>query len=177
MEGLQVLDRARATEVERILADPDVARVVALPLRDMGEFVLDHRALTQRLAPSGCLDLLAKPRLQPLVFRNGDRAPVAELGGGALRAHGAAIAHVGIEFDDGAERKGLHVTLGAFNRAVAEIEPEGRLRKLAAVLRLPGFAYDLSASAEYLVYERAVDVPAIDQQMVDVESLPLHVGR
>src|ERR1700686_2879504 len=69
MEGLQVLDRARATEVERILADPDVARVVALPLRDMGEFVVDHRALTQRITPSGCLDLLAKPRLQPLVFR------------------------------------------------------------------------------------------------------------
>src|ERR1700736_1090129 len=94
MEGLQILDRARATEVERILADPDVARVVALPLRDMGEFVLDHRALTQRLAPSGGLDLLAKPRLQPLVFCNGDRAPVAELGGGALRAYRAAIAHV-----------------------------------------------------------------------------------
>src|ERR1700681_929982 len=78
MESLQALDRTRATEVERILADPDVARVVALPVRDMGEFVLDHRALTQRLAPRGCLDLLAKPRLQPLVFRNGDRAPVAE---------------------------------------------------------------------------------------------------
>src|ERR1700676_2746510 len=71
--------------------------------------------------------------------------------------------HVGIEFDDGAERKGLHVTLGAFDRAVAEIEPEGRLRKLAAVLRLPGLAHDFPASAEHLVHERAVDVPAIDQ--------------
>src|ERR1700681_3092415 len=174
MEGLQVLDRTRATEVEHILADPDVARLVALPLRDMGEFVLDHRALTQRLAPGGGLDLLAKPRLQPLVFRNGDRAPVAELGGSALRAHRAAIAHVGIKFDDRAERKGLHVTLGTFDRVVAEIEPEGRLRKLAAVLRLPGLADDLSASAEYLVHQRAVDVPAIDQQLVDLEALPLH---
>src|ERR1700687_2145276 len=61
MDCLEVLDRARATEVECILADPDVARIVALSLRDAGEFVFDHRALTQRLASNGCLNLLAKP--------------------------------------------------------------------------------------------------------------------
>ena len=120
MECLEVLDRARATEVEGILADPDVARIVALSLRDVGEFVFDHRALTQRLASNGCLNLLAKPRLKPLVLRNGDRASVAELGGGALRAQRTAIAHIGIEFDDGAERKGLHLSLRAFDRAVPD---------------------------------------------------------
>ena len=145
MDGLQILNRARATEVEGVLADPDIARVVALPLRDVGEFVFDHRALTQRLASSGCLDLLAEPRLKPLVLRNGDRASMADLGGGALRAHRTPIAHIGIEFDDRAERKGLHLSLGAFDRTGAEIEPEGRLRELAPVLRLPGFAHDLPA--------------------------------
>ena len=72
MEGLEVLDRTRPTEIEGILADPDVARVVALSLRDVGEFVFNHRALSQRLPSSGCLDLLAKPCLKALVFRYGD---------------------------------------------------------------------------------------------------------
>src|SRR5438093_1604559 len=126
MDCLQVLDRARATEIESVLADSDVARVVALPLRDVGEFVFDDRALSQRLASSRGLDLLAKLRLQPLVLGNGDRAPMAELGGGALRAHRAAVADIGIEFDHRAERKRLQVSLGAFDRVVAEMEPEGR---------------------------------------------------
>ena len=52
MEGLEVLDRARPTEIEGILADPDVARVVALSLRDVGEFVFNHRALSQRSRPA-----------------------------------------------------------------------------------------------------------------------------
>ena len=46
-----------------------------------------------------------------------------------------------------------------------------------AVVRLPGFADDLAAPAEHVVDERAVDVPAIDQQVVDGESLPRHVDR
>src|SRR5262249_61904917 len=66
MEGLQVLDRARATEVERVLADAHVARAVSLSLRDVREFVLDHRALAKRVAASGRLDLVAEAVLQRL---------------------------------------------------------------------------------------------------------------
>src|SRR6202140_2304498 len=111
MEGLQVLNRARAPEVEGVLTDADIARGVTLTLRDMCKFVFDDRALSQGLASSGRLCLLAQPCLKALVLRNGDRAAMAELGGRAVRAHGTAIAHVGIEFDDATERKGLHVSL------------------------------------------------------------------
>ena len=83
---------------------------------------------------------------------------MAELGGGALRAHGTAIAHVGIEFDHTAERKALHLSLGAFDRPVAEIQPEGRLGKQAAVVRLPRFTHNLAAPAEHVVDEPTVDV-------------------
>src|ERR1700694_10811 len=145
MEGFQFLNRARAPEVEGVLTDPDIARGVALTLRDMCEFVFDDRALSQGLASSALLYLVAQPRLKALVLRNGDRASMAELGGGALRAHGTAIAHVGIEFDHAAERKALHLSLGAFDRPVAEIESEGRLRKLVSVVRLPRFAHNLAA--------------------------------
>src|SRR5437867_2248278 len=105
MKCLQVLNRARAPEVEGVLAGANVARGVSLTLRDVCKFVFDDRALTQGLASSGGLDLLAEPRLKPLVLGNGDRASMAELGGSALRAHRTAIAYVGIEFDHGAERK------------------------------------------------------------------------
>src|ERR1700686_471034 len=127
MEGLQVLNRARAPEVEGVLTDADIARGVALTLRDMCEFVFDDCALSQGLASSDRLYLLAQARLKALVLRNGDRASMAALGSRAVRAHGTAIAHVGIEFDHAAERKALHLSLGAFDRPVAEIQPEGRL--------------------------------------------------
>src|SRR5918995_445739 len=117
MECLQVLNRARATEVEGVLADAHVARVVALPLGDMREFVFDHGALAQRAASGGRLDLFAEPLLELFVLSNGHGAPVAEFGGGALRAPRTSIADVGIEFDHRAEREAVHLSVRARDRA------------------------------------------------------------
>jgi hypothetical protein len=177
MECLQVLDRARPTEVEGVLADADVARVVALPLRDVGELVFDRRARSERVAPSACADLLAEPLLQRFVLRDGDRAAVAELGGGALRAQWTSIADVGIELDDGAKREAVHLSVRALDDAVADVEREGGLGKQATVSRRPRFADDRAAPAEHLIDECAVDVPAVDQQVSDVEPLVRHVDR
>src|SRR5713101_8932358 len=47
----------------------------------------------------------------------------------------------------------------------------------AAIVRLPGFAHDFPAPAEHVVHEGAVDIAAIDQEMIDVESLPGDVHR
>src|SRR3954464_10701288 len=102
---------------------------------------------------------------------------MAERSPGTVRPHGTAIAHVRIKFHDGAEGKGLDLALGTGDRAVPEIERKGRLRELAAILWLPGFTHDLPAPAKDLIDERAVDVPAIDQQLVDVEALSCQVGR
>src|SRR5215203_1228918 len=142
MECLQVLDRARATEVEGILADADVARVVALALRDMGELVFDRRPFSQRFASGGCADLFAEPLLKLFVLRDGDRAPVTQLRSGALGAQETSIAAVGIELDHGAEREALHLAVGARDRAVADVEREGRLGKQFAVARPPRLAED-----------------------------------
>ncbi len=71
VECLQVLDRARSTEVEGILAQTNVACLVSLPLRDVGEFVFDRGALAQRFASSGGSNLLAQARLKPLVVVKG----------------------------------------------------------------------------------------------------------
>ncbi len=177
VECLQVLDRTRSAEVEGVLAQTNVACLVALPLRDVGEFVFDRGALAQRLASSGGLNLLAQPRLKLLVFSNGDRPSMAKFCGGALRTHGTAIAHVGVELNDRAERKALHLALGAFDRPVAKIELEGRFGEQAAIVRLPRFAHNVPAPAEHVVHEGAVDIAAIDQQMIDVESLAGHVPR
>ena len=92
MERFQILDGARPPEVEGVLADADVARVVALPLGDVRKFMFDHRALAQCLASGGRLELFAEPLLERFVLRNGHGAPVAEFGGGALRAQGTSIA-------------------------------------------------------------------------------------
>ena len=66
MECLQVLNGARTAEIEGVLANADVARVVALTLRNMGELVFDRRALSQCFAPSRCVDLFAEPLLELL---------------------------------------------------------------------------------------------------------------
>jgi hypothetical protein len=58
MEGLQIWDRTRAAEVKGVLANADVASGVPLTLRNVGEFVLDHRALSQRQASGGASELL-----------------------------------------------------------------------------------------------------------------------
>ena len=86
MECFQILDRARASEVEGVLADADVARMVALPLRDMCELVFDDGALAQCCASGGGLHLFAEPLLQLFVLGDRDRASIPEFGGGALRA-------------------------------------------------------------------------------------------
>ena len=177
MECLEVLDGARTPEVEGVLADPDVSRVVSLSLRDMCKLVLDRRALPQGRASHGGLDLLAESVLQRLVLRNGDGAAVPAFSRRALAAQHAAVAHVGIELHDLAERDGLHMTIGAGDGAVAEIEREGRLREQATIVRLPRLTDDSAAPAEHVVDEGAVDIAAIDQQLVDGESLPVQVGR
>src|SRR5215203_6698223 len=122
MKYFQVLDCARAPEVKGILADADVARIVALPLGDMREFVFDHGALAQGGASGGRLDLFAEPLLERFVLRDGHGASVAEFGGGALRAQRTSIADVGIEFDHRAERETVHLSVRALDRAVADIE-------------------------------------------------------
>src|ERR1700675_250860 len=137
MQGLEILDRACTTEVEGVFAGPDVARVVALALRDVSELVFDHRALPQRGTSDGGLDLLTESMLQRLVLGDGHRATVPEFSGGALTSQGAAIADVGIELDDRAEGESLHLSIGTRNRAVAKIERKCGLRKQAAVVRLP----------------------------------------
>src|SRR5207247_1465965 len=113
---------ARTTEIKRVLADADISCVIPLALRDVGELVFDHRALSQRVAPSGGVDLFAEPLLERFVFRDGDGAPVAELGGRALRAQGTAIADVRIEFDHGAEREAVNLSVRARDRAGADVE-------------------------------------------------------
>src|ERR687891_2866803 len=99
MQCLEILDRACTAEVESVFANADVARVVALTLRDVSELVFDHRALPQRGTSDGRLDLFAESMLQLLVLGDGHRAAVPEFSGGALTSHGASIADVGIELD------------------------------------------------------------------------------
>ena len=122
MQCLQVLDRARTAEVEGILADADIARVVALSLGDMRELVLDRRAFPQRRAPRRRLDLFAESMLQLFILGDGDGAAIPEFSGGALTSQRAAIADIGIELDDRAEREALHLSIGTGDRAVAEIQ-------------------------------------------------------
>src|SRR5881396_62079 len=64
MQRLQILDGARTAEVEGVLANADVARVVPLSLRNMCELVFDHGALPQHRASRGRLDLFAEAVLQ-----------------------------------------------------------------------------------------------------------------
>src|SRR5216683_4810538 len=175
MQRLQILDGARTAEVEGVLANADVARVVPLSLRNMGELVFDYGALPQRRASGGRLDLFAETVLQLLVLGDRDGAAVPEFGGGALIAQRAAIADVGVELDNRAEREALHLSTRTFDRAVTEIQRKRGFGKQAAVVRLPGFAYDLAAAGEHVVHKGAVDVPAIDHQLVDGEGLPLQV--
>ena len=170
MESLQVLDRARATKIEGVLTDADVARVIALALGDVRELVFNHRALSECFASGGGAELFPEPLLKRFVLSDRHRAPVAKLGGGALRAKATAIADVGIELDHRAEREALHLPVWARDRAGADIEREGRLGKQLALPRLPRLAHDRTAPAEHLIDKGAVDVPAVDQQVVNVES-------
>ena len=175
MECLQILDSARSTEVEGVLADTDVPRVVALALRNMREFVLNVRAPAQGGASRRGPDLLAQPLLQRLVLSDRDGAAVPEFSRRALTAQRTVIAEVGIKLDDRTERDRLHLAVGALDRAVPQVQPKRRFGKQLAIVRLPWFADDLAAPGEHLVDECAVDVPTIDQQLVDREGLPCQV--
>src|SRR3954470_19072 len=162
MEGLQVLDRTRTAKVKSVLTNTDVARGVALSLRNMREFVLDHRALPQRGSAGAGLDLLTESMLERLVLGDGHRAAVPQFSRGALTSQSASIADVGLELDHRAEGESLHLPSRARNRVVAKIQRKRRLRKQTAVVRLPRLTHDRAAPAQDLIDERAVDVPAVD---------------
>src|SRR5215210_2532364 len=132
MECLQILDRTGPAEVKGVLAKADVTGGITLALGNMGEFVLDHRALPQGGPADGRLDLLTEAMLERLVFADGHGAAVAELGRRALRAQGAAIADVGIELDHRAEGESLHVPIRTGDGAVTKMQRKGGLRKQAA---------------------------------------------
>jgi hypothetical protein len=70
MNGLQVLDRTSATQVERVLADAAITRVRHLALRDVSELVFNDRAFAQRRAAGGGVQPFAETCLQPLVLSN-----------------------------------------------------------------------------------------------------------
>src|SRR5438034_3896868 len=175
MQRLQILDGARTAEIEGVLANADVAGVVPLALRNMCELVFDHGALPQRRAARGRLDLFAEAVLQRLVLGDRDGAAVPEFGGGALIAPRAVIADVGVELDNRAEREALHLSARTCDRAVTEIQRKRGFGEQPAVVRLPGLAHDLAAAGEHVVHQGAVDVPAIDHQLVNGEGLPLQV--
>src|SRR3954454_7824403 len=107
MECLQILDGARSAEVERVLPDTHVPRVVALSLRNMRELVLDGRAFPHGGASRRRVKLLAQALLQPFVCGDRHGAAVAEFSGGALPAPRTGIADIRIELDGGAKRDRL----------------------------------------------------------------------
>src|SRR5438034_9363100 len=127
MQRLQILDGARTAEVEGVLANADVASVVPLSLRNVCELVFDYCALPQRRASRGRLDLFAEAVLQRLVLGDRDGAAVPEFGGGALIAQRAAIAAVGVELDNRADREALHLSTRTCDPAVTDTQHNRRL--------------------------------------------------
>ena len=75
MKHLQILNRARTTKIEGVLADADVARVIALTLGDVRQFMFDHGALAQRAASGGRLDVFAESLLKLFILRDGVERP------------------------------------------------------------------------------------------------------
>src|SRR5260370_16800800 len=82
-----------------------------------------------------------------------------------------------MEFGRASERRGLYLSLGGVDRPVAEIQPEGRLGKEAAVVRLPRFTHNLAAPAGHGVDEPTVDVSPIDQHLFHGDAPPPHADR
>src|SRR5947208_15241433 len=87
----------------------------------------------------------------------------------------AAIADVGVELDSRAEREALHLPARTFDRAVTEIQRTRGFGTQVAVVRLPGLAHDLAAPGEHVVPRAAVDVHAIDHQLVNWKELTRHL--
>ena len=178
MECFQILDRARATEVEGVLTDADVARVVALPLGDVREFVFDHGALAQRAASGGRLESVCgaaagavhSPRWRPSARCRTRRWCIARAGDSDRRRRDRTRPRC---------RTRSRCTC-PFGHSIVRL----RILSVKADLgnRLPlrdfhGLQTILPRLASTVIDERAVDVPAVNQQVVDVESLVCHIDR
>jgi hypothetical protein len=93
-----------------------------------------------------------------------------------LRAHGAAVANLGVEFNRSAQFEVLRLARRAGDRAIAHVYFECRLAEELLVGRPPGLADDFTAIGEDLIDDSAVHVSAIDVQHRDLEPLPFNVG-
>lgn len=94
---LEVTDRRMAAAVKLVLAQPLIAGTPSLVRDVRGDCMLNRRAFAQRGASALGLDLGAELVLEWFVFPDRQASPLADLGGGTLRALGAPSADAGRE--------------------------------------------------------------------------------
>src|SRR5260370_20730726 len=96
----------------------------------------------------------------------------------ALRSQRAAAAGFWIEFHHLSWLEVFYLAGRASNGVVPQVEFELCLAEqlLVCVSDLPGFCNHFTASAENVVDQDAVDVPPVDEQLVDTRSLLVQVA-
>jgi hypothetical protein len=158
-------------EVEEVLADPHVARALALAGAEVGEAVLDWNPLAElRPALDGAL-ARAEFDEERLVGMDGNAARGRR---GALRAPRARLAGGRREARDGARDERDRRAGGAGDAGRIEVEREVGLGEATAIAKREGRAMDPHAGATTLGDSGGGEIPSVDVTVLDGEALLLH---
>src|SRR5713101_2002515 len=177
MNGFKVLDGGSASEIKEIFAKSPVTRLRSLAGGDVSESMFHPCPLPQTSAAFRSVLQFSLLLPKALVLRDADRPTLARCGMSALRSQRAAAAGFWIEFHHLPWLEVFYLAGWASNGVVPQIEFELCLAKqlLVCVLDLPGFCNHFAASGKNIVEQGAVDVPPVDKQLVDGESLLVQV--
>ena len=161
------------SKVEDVLAQTDVAGAAALFRGDVSQTMFNANAQTQSRAAGWRGLQQPELLLQAFILSDRDGAAFAVRGVSALCSEAARTADVWVKLDDMSWLEWLGLAGGTRDREPSHVELEVcLLEEVGFSTREPRLADDLGASLLRIIDQRAVDVAAIN-----VELLPEPRGR
>ena len=168
MNCLQVLNDAGSSQIEQVLAQPQIASLVALAIHEVGEPVLHTDSLPQLGTALWGLDFAAQQLLPGLIQGDAERATTVGGGVGALAPQGTGAAARRLHVHDLSQLDRLALSSRTSHGHRLQVDRKVFLSIQSSIVADPRSAQHRASGFSYRLGQRAVQVRLIDLQLGDL---------